>query len=629
MGIRGTTKAILLAPGFAPELDPSENFLPAELEVRNGRTTLPGNWERRPGLARQWQVEEAEPIVAVIPDGFGYVISRSGRIHRIDRTRLGLTAADQVAVQRLVDAALSNPDGPELNRIRGVLLQQRTRLETLAGLLTENLLAGDSPFPNELTLAVLVAGTLGQVVIDLLLLGSALPVPDLTEALAATTAQVAALAVQARVQELITTAQPPAVDAIQAVALVAVLVSGLIDQLGHTLGSDAVTIAQFIAQHRQPLLEDLGGRRLNGLRRPTWDNFNGTILVCDGGAPVAIAPSGVAAPIAGGPPAARFVAVVNSVVVMAGFNDVGFRWAQVNTFDRWPIENFDEVQRRGDPLRCMLALRSELLFFLGKTIEVWVNIGGERVFARRTTIERGTAADYSPVKANDTVYWLGNDRNFYVLEGSTARPISPVLRRLMKSLQHPELVYGLHFEREQQIRWFAPADGLAFTFDYVHGGWSIDCRWQADEPALWPVNSYGELGGQGYAGDTDPTGRVFHLGPEHADDNGEVIRMSRRFQVAPSPSGLQVRVNQLRLRLKRGTAATNAQALLMIRWRFDQDVWGPYEHLDLGPVGDRDPFIDIGPMGAGADLEVEIVETDSAPEMLVTDGFLTFEELTR
>jgi hypothetical protein len=67
---------------------------------------------------------------------------------------------------------------------------------------------------------------------------------------------------------------------------------------------------------------------------------------------------------------------------------------------------------------------------------------------------------------------------------------------------------------------------------------------------------------------------------------------------------------------------------LLVRWAFDEGEYSPYNVVDLGQAGDRDPYVDLFKLGVGRELKLEIVQTDSAVH-LMTHANLTLKTLGR
>ena len=93
MTIRGVTKNIALNPLLYKDLDPSENFIPTHMELRNGYLSDNGNWHKRPGYAQKWDLGIDRPVQALIEELGGYAITDNGRVFKLTTTPTEMTGA--------------------------------------------------------------------------------------------------------------------------------------------------------------------------------------------------------------------------------------------------------------------------------------------------------------------------------------------------------------------------------------------------------------------------------------------------------------------------------------------------------------------------------------------------------
>src|SRR3990167_3297153 len=160
------------------------------------------------------------------------------------------------------------------------------------------------------------------------------------------------------------------------------------------------------AAHVSPLV------RLKGGFRPTFTTFQATpfeakYLILAAGHDLIKISSDVggtltAAELGGNPPRGKFVQELDYHLLISGYNDLDFTWSELEDPEDWPetngeFINVDRVQKKkGDEkIENMIVFRREIYFFKTHSIEIWVNIGGDLVFARRNFIEKGCGAPYS------------------------------------------------------------------------------------------------------------------------------------------------------------------------------------------------------------------------------------------
>lgn len=91
-----------------------------------------------------------------------------------------------------------------------------------------------------------------------------------------------------------------------------------------------------------------------------------------------------------------------------------------NTLDRFTSE------KSPDLLQALGSTQNDLILFSESTAEFFENTGAaQQPFrSKRISMERGCASRYGVAHMDNTVFWLGNDGKFYVLDGYAPRRIS-------------------------------------------------------------------------------------------------------------------------------------------------------------------------------------------------------------
>ena len=387
------------------------------------------------------------------------------------------------------------------------------------------------------------------------------------------------------------------------------------------------------------------GTTLNGDYRPTWCEFDGTIIITDGQAPVKIDAAGTTvSELSGSPPAAKYCAVISDRVVLAGYDATEFRWSDAGTSSTWTSTNVSNVTGHGEQIRYMTVANQDLYFFKDFSVEIWSHIGGNEVFGRKLIVtiadkfsrNRGIPS-FSVVQGPDGFYFFC-DGDFWKLQGAQGTILSSAYKRELGNLEQVSTMYGFHCAKEHVIRWFEPVSARCFVYDYVNDVFTEDNEWEFGEWQRLPMYSYMEVDGVAYMGDYDASGLVYKWSDEVYSDDALPIRMQRKFRMPLTPKGLirqgasveghQARLNRLRLRFLRGQAGTGTAHTLSVRWALDEGDWTPYTELDLGEPGDADPWVDIHQLGVGREVKVEIVQAKNLPHVL-THALLTVQPMGR
>lgn len=393
----------------------------------------------------------------------------------------------------------------------------------------------------------------------------------------------------------------------------------------------------------------LTGTTLNGDYRPSWCQFDDTIIICDGQVVVKVGVGTTVSALGGSPPAGKFCAVVADRVVLAPPDDVLFYWSNPGTAETWPAGNVSAVTGNGEVIKYLQVAGTDLFFFKTASIEIWSHIGGTEVFGRRAIIpvldkfsrNRGIAS-YSVVQGDDAFYFYA-DGDFWILNGFQPQRISAAYKRDIGNLLDVDTMYGFNFAKEHVIRWYEPVSGRCFVYDYINQVFTEDFVWARGDFQRMPVSAYAEFDGVPYIGDYDPSGKVYRWGDDLYTDDGTPIHILRRLRIPFA--GIQrgrvltgsnkCRVNRLRLRMQRGTGgSTSSTEYVLARWAFDEAAFGPYTQVPIGDDGDADPYADVYDpngalaLGVGRELKLELSQAVGTPHLL-THAQLTVKPLGR
>jgi hypothetical protein len=362
--------------------------------------------------------------------------------------------------------------------------------------------------------------------------------------------------------------------------------------------------------------------------RPQWQKFADDLIIVSGGTPYVIGETAVSN-LTGAPSGAyKFIGSISSYVLLCGHDDTEVKYSVPGNQNDWVStgSGFFNTKNDGEKILFFTVLKENAIFFKETKIEVWgLSSLSTAAFSRRdgSWVDKGLGAKDSVVKANGTLYWFGDDGDFYVLSGNNAQVISKPIRRELNKLSQRDKIYGFDFRKENVIRWFAPHEGKCFTYDYYKNTWHEDARWQNGQWARLPINSYMELEKRAYIGDYEPTGKVYEWSEEFFDDDGDEIRAYRNFRVKGSARGNRARFNQLLFRVKKGHAASGN---LSTRWNPDEKGWSNVIPNDIGALGNHDPYIHLSINDIAREMEFEVIET-KAIDFLLTEGILTLREL--
>jgi hypothetical protein len=161
--------------------------------------------------------------------------------------------------------------------------------------------------------------------------------------------------------------------------------------------------------------------------------------------------------------------------------------ADYNTLDRFTSEVSP------DPLVGLAAPNNELVLFSETSAEFFENTGAaQQPFrSKRISLKRGAASRYGQAELDNTVFWLGNDGKFYVLDGYSPKRIStrPIEQAIRDCNWSQAFAFVWESEGHAVVYWTFP-DGRTWGYDASQGRWhrrasyGLD-RWRVNNTAYW------------------------------------------------------------------------------------------------------------------------------------------------
>lgn len=206
------------------------------------------------------------------------------------------------------------------------------------------------------------------------------------------------------------------------------------------------------------------------------------------------------------------------------FNSDVANGLEYNTLDRFTSEFSPDL------LVSLVASNNELFLLSETSGEFFENTGAaQQPFrSKRITMDRGCAGAYTVAKADNTVFWLGNNGYFYVLNGYAPQRIST--RAIEQSILGKNWKQCFAFAWEDAghtvIYWTFP-DGLTWGYDTSTGLWH---RRESYGLSRWRVNTMTFWNQEWYAGDFQ-YGRIWKMDWNYALEGDQEFPSERTTAV--------------------------------------------------------------------------------------------------
>ncbi len=175
--------------------------------------------------------------------------------------------------------------------------------------------------------------------------------------------------------------------------------------------------------------------------------------------------------------------------------------------------DFASAEVAPDYVLAIVNQQENLLIFGQTTIETWYDAGSVNFPFQRIdggTIERGCAAALTPVKEDNSVFFLGDDRIFYRLDGTIPRRVSQ--HAIEDAWQNYKVVsdaycFSYTWEGHKFINIIFPTANASWIYDISTGYWHERESWDLNNNSYgrwrgaWAINAYNKiLVGDRYSG---------------------------------------------------------------------------------------------------------------------------------
>lgn len=304
-----------------------------------------------------------------------------------------------------------------------------------------------------------------------------------------------------------------------------------------------------------------------------------------------------------------------------------FQHSNLNDFAAWPGINTFGVDSQPDNITCMIITPfNEILFGGEDSIEQYERyVGGSVPFFRRWGIANGISEPDTLCFFDNAAWGLNEKYEFSRFSGQTSQSVSDDIQkdiedkfnvagldRLNKSWATPVNIKGQKF-----IIFQAPeasniygTKGFTAVFDVRRGSWFEINGWDASAgvPTRWPGVSVFALWGKTFVGGK---GKIYELANDAYTNDNAVQRAYVR--TAHFDTLGSMRVNGVRLTLKRGVGSYEKNPRIMFRSNPDTKGFNNWQTRELGRTGADSMLIEFGAQGMADTWQFEFAVTDDCP----------------
>ena len=254
-----------------------------------------------------------------------------------------------------------------------------------------------------------------------------------------------------------------------------------------------------------------------------------TILTADGTAWAAT--SSTLAQITDGDfPQTSSVTTLDSYTIASKTGTGQFNISSLLDTTAWDALDFATAEEKPDNLVRAFAFSGALWLFGEKSYEVYYNSGNADFpfdqIAGAVNTTRGCAAKHSVVESDNRMFFLGDDRIVYSVEGYNVVIASRNSGVETAFSDYTTVSDAFAFVTEQDGHKFYnilfPSENAAWALDLSSMLWAERTTLVGDNPAIWSANTYERFAGKQLVGH-NANGKIYELSPTTYTEDGTTI----------------------------------------------------------------------------------------------------------
>jgi hypothetical protein len=361
---------------------------------------------------------------------------------------------------------------------------------------------------------------------------------------------------------------------------------------------------------------------------------NGTHLVMANGGKMVYTDGSTATEVSDSdaPTKVSFVAHLNGFILALEDETDKVYNSDLDDVTSWAAAQKFSAESNPDKALAMTTDESLIYVWGEKTLEIWYPDGSTDVtpFSRQDVISHGIIAKHSFVKANNTFYWLNQERRLVYLNGSIVQSVSLPFDKAhhdLTTISDAEAYLLIERGRYFLILNF-PTEDRSHVYDIMLNQWYRWGYWDNRRAKLgrllWGSVVYMQAWGKHFGG-SRLGDDLYLISGDYDDDNGRQIRPETITGHLTFGGMVEKKFPRMRLQVKRGdvildTSDLTKKPVMIMQYRFNgRSLWSNEIEIDLGQIGDTDMFITINRLGQGRSIQLRFYMSDKAP-FVITAG---------
>jgi hypothetical protein len=296
---------------------------------------------------------------------------------------------------------------------------------------------------------------------------------------------------------------------------------------------------------------------------------------------------------------------------------------------------FDSAGQESDNIVDMIADHANLIVIGERSVEVWYNAGlSGFILSRRqgAFVEQGTPSKYTADKANNAIYFLGQDKNgsghvFQMLGLQPTSVSTPAIKYQISQLSRKDNSIGICFEIAGQTFYALtfPTDDRTFIYDTGNKIWhersSILTTAGITRNGRWRPNNHAFFNDKNIVGDFED-GKLYELSLSAYDEDGTRIISTRKTSIIRKNQD-KITVKELQILHEPGVGITtgddsDVDPHDILSWSTDGGkTFGNELHVPIGKVGEYKNRAITPPLGQGRNWVFKLVDSTKTKKAII------------
>ena len=284
----------------------------------------------------------------------------------------------------------------------------------------------------------------------------------------------------------------------------------------------------------------------------------------------------------------------------------------------WDALGFVRAEARADGIVGLFTNSNELYVFGERSLQVF-SPDANAILAPQRSLNRGCAAGYSIIEADEAMIWLDEKRRFLSSDGRGADELSASISRTLDNIVTVSDCFGFRWMADQYdvLCWVFPSDGRTFALQ-GGGGWAQWHGWSNSEGhTLLPITSHYYWPEQNLHLVGLETGGIAKLDSAAYDDLGDTIKAEVLTGFINRGSDAYKHCEMVRFVFRRGqTSSESTEPVVLLSWRDNLGAFCSPVQLTLGIANEPVFVVEKRSLGTYRSRQWKLEFTDAVDYVL-------------